>query len=376
MPLKAILTAILLISSVLLAHSSQGTDEADIAKAIEELQPRPVTIKADAMPLNKALAELARQTGNQVADRRLDKTDPSLKLDLEKVTFWPALETLARKSGCGISTFQPDGQVALVDGSTADAPTAFAGIFRVRARRGSVTRDYEDGSRVLNLALDIAWEPRVEPLYLDVGPIEAVFAPEGKGMQTPAKAPAQSKIGIAGHSAARVEIHLPAPDRSALKIKSLEGRLRVTGPGKMLTFTFPALKAMKKGDESLRLAHDGTQVSLVEMKPGTARWQVEVHITNPPVRSPFESYQSGLGNNRITLEKGEGTNRMVWTARPEDERVIREERDGARAEIMYTFAVPSKKSVGAPSDWTLVYRTPGRIVEMEVPLTLKDLTLP
>jgi hypothetical protein len=352
---------------------ARADDEA-IARTKKELQPRPVTLKATAMPLSAALAELSRQTGNQVADRRHARTDLKLKLDLERSTFWPALEAIAKAAQCGISTYQADGQVALVDSPSRPLSTTYEGIFRVTAREVSAARNDEAGTHLCTVTLDLAWEPRFVPLYLEVGPVQAVFTADGQGKEHHAKSPGQGKMSVGGRNAVEFPLRLAAPPRSSLKIKSLDGELRLTGPGKMLTFTFGPVQAVKKGDSPIQETQEGVRVSLAQVKTASRLWSIEVHISNPPGNPQFESYQSWRDNNYIALTKGAGPNAMIWQPRSGGYQVNKE--TAAGAEITYFFDFPAKENKGPLADWTLVYRTPGQIVDIQVPLALKDLPLP
>ncbi len=354
---------------VFVSQTGVRADDAAVAKAQNELLPRPFQLKADAIPLSDALAQLAKQTGNQVADRRQKKSNPNLKLNLENSTFWPALDAIAQSAGCGISTYQTDGQVALVDNAALPAIPVYQGIFRIFAGNIQVAKDFETGAHLCTLTFDIAWEPRVEPLYLEVGPFHVTYAADRQGVRQKAKAASQGKISVAGRNAIGVNISLPAPDRSVGKIESLEGQLRLTSSGKMLTYSFPQMKADRKKDEA-----DGVQVALSPVKTTSRRWSVLLEVNNPAGTPVFESYQSWLGNNRIFLEKGEGPGRTVWLPDAADERVEME--SATQAKVFYSFNLSSKNDKGQPADWNLVYRTPGRIVEMTVPFKKKDLPLP
>jgi hypothetical protein len=358
---------------VLLASCARADDRDAIAKAKKDLLPRSVTLKSEKMPLADALSRLAAQTGNHVADRRQTKSDVKLNLALDNSTFWPALEAIAKQAGCGISTYQPDGHVALVDAPVRSARTLHQGIFRITAKRIAIARDDEAGTHVCTISLDIAWEPRYEPLYLEVGAIQATFSADAKGVERQVKLPGQGRISVAGRNAIEVDIRLPAPERSSAKLKALEGEFRLIGPGQMLTFTFPSLKTVKKGDPPLQQTQDGVQVSLVEVKTSSSRWSVAVLIVNPKENPRFESYESWLGNNQISLEKGTGPDRAVWTPRAGEEQV---RESGTRADIVYSFPIPPKQNKGETTDWTLVYRTPGPIVITAVPFTFKDVALP
>jgi hypothetical protein len=142
----------------------------------------------------------------------------------------------------------------------------------------------------------------------------------------------------------------------------------------MLTFAFPHLKALKKGEAPIEQVREGVRVSLAQVKTASRLWSVEVHIENPPGNPPFESYQSWLNNNRIWLQQGKSAELKTWLPEIGDERVDRE--TTTNAEILYNFRIPPGQSKGALADWTLLYRTPGQIVDIEVPFALKDVPLP
>ena len=343
-------------------HARAGDDSA----FQKETLPRTVTLKADAIPVSDALTKLREQTGNVVVDRRKAHTDLKIKLALDNAPFWQALDAIAAAAGCSISTYQTDGQVALVDGVAPSVPTLHQGIFRVRVKGLLVAREFEAETSWCTLTLEIAWEPRFEPLYLDAGPLQVTYGVDAKSVRRQVKAAAQGKVAVTGRNALEVEFRLPAPHRSVGQIESLSGQFQLLGPGKMLSFAFPKLKPLKKSEGPVQQSQDGVQVSLAEVKTASKRWFVEVHIDNPKGNPPLESYQSWLGNNRIWLEKGD----QVLTPRLGDweERLVTD----TRAEIVYSFVAPA----GSPGDWTLHYRTPGRIGIVDVPFSFKNLDLP
>src|SRR5438270_9453437 len=75
--------------------ASKGTKEPGLPK---ELVPKQFTMQGKDLALAKVLAELAKQTGNQVVDRRTTKEDTKLKLDLKDVPFWQALDAIAKEA--------------------------------------------------------------------------------------------------------------------------------------------------------------------------------------------------------------------------------------------------------------------------------------
>jgi hypothetical protein len=108
----------------------------------------------------------------------------------------------------------------------------------------------------------------------------------------------------------------------------------------------------------------------------TDRWEVEIGLDYPADGPRFESFQSWLVNNRIYLEKGVGANRQRFQPRPADERIV--SLTSSRAIVQYYFVESAGKTprLGKPRDWTLVYETPGRIVEVPATFDLHDLRLP
>src|SRR5437899_531318 len=69
------------------------------AVAEKVLTPRLVALQKESIPLTQALAELTKQSGTRVEDMRSDRTtDPTVKLNLEKTTFWQAVDTVARQA--------------------------------------------------------------------------------------------------------------------------------------------------------------------------------------------------------------------------------------------------------------------------------------
>jgi hypothetical protein len=90
-------------------------------------------------------------------------------------------------------------------------------------------------------------------------------------------------------------------------------------------------------------------------------------LTYPAEGPEFESFESWLAKNEISLEK-KATRQRVSTTQYE----IEEQVDN-RAAITYYF---NQSDLGRPGDWKLVYRTPGAIVRVPVRFEFKDLPLP
>jgi hypothetical protein len=335
------------------------------ALAQKDLAPRSCTLQDSAMPLSKALAELARQTGNTVADRRKDTgDDPKLRLSLVKATFWQALDAIAKEADVRLSFFDRQGQIALIDGPYQAVPTSYSGIFRTAVKRITVVRDLENAEgNGCAVNLEIAWEPRFQPLFLEAKP-DALTAQDDKGLTLNIPEGDSGRIPIRGRMAIDVPIRLEAPKRSVAQIGLLQGTLSMISPSKLLTFTFdkPAKAEAKQ---------EGVTVKIHQFDAQSELWSVGVTLEYPPETPDFESFESWLVNNQIYLQKKGGTRRY-----PANGGYEIDEQAGHKATLTYRFVEENDLMLGKPEEWKLIYVTPGMIAKLPVKFEFKDLPLP
>ncbi len=101
---------------------------------------------------------------------------------------------------------------------------------------------------------------------------------------------------------AEINLNLNAPEREARKIASLRVKADVTIPGGMRTFKFRSLAekdvTVKQGDVSL---------TLEDLEVDEQVWKVNVTLTYPDEGPAFESYRQGLFNNRLWLQRADGS---------------------------------------------------------------------
>lgn len=366
--------AVLVAASFTLTVGAPAQDDSQ-AVARKQLDPRGIAFSAPALTLQRALAEVATQTGNTIGDLRRQKTNPTVTLPAGKTMFWPALDALAKASGIGYSAYSADAGVALTDTPYRAVPTAYAGIFRIALRRIAVSRDEETQAHHLQLAFDIAWEPRFRPFYIDLRQIKLAYAPDARGKALHDTVAGRSAVPVAGRTAIEIDALATAPDRSCPRIASLEGTLWAVGPSKMLAFRFDKLAIQKpgsKGPVAPPATQDGVTVTIAAIRRQADALLVAVEIENPKGGPSFETHQSWLDNNRIVLSRGAGDRKMTLTPTGS-----RDELRGSGAKVVYVFAESAEQRLPATLDgWTLEYETPGRIVELTAPFALKDLALP
>lgn len=349
---------------LLVSGAQAGEDPATkVARATKELEPRLLTLPLGQHTVTDFLAALEKQTGNLVVDRRGQKNPANVTLQFNKVPFWQALDMFCTAAGCTYSAYGSEGGVALIDGGKRSPHVSYQGIMRAAVKRIAVAHDLDTGTATCTVHLDVAWEPRFQPFYLSVGAVQAAYVPAGAAQELKVQAPGRGQLPVAGRAASEIELLLAAPPRQSPAIASLDGMLKFLGPSKMLTFRFPALKA------NAELEQEEVTVRVLNVKEGLDRWRIDVQIDNPEGTPAFETYQSWLDNNRIELARGDGGKRQVWLPEPNEEI----DENPRRARIRYSFAATPGK--GKAADWTLVYRTPGRMVELTVPYSFKNVPL-
>lgn len=327
--------------------------------------PRSATLEGP-LSLDEALSRLRAQTGNSVGDLRSQKTNPTLALPRSAGHFWPLLDAIGKASGIGFTPYGNDG-VALVDTPYQAVPTAYSGLFRLSLKGVTTSLNFDTRAHFCHLALDVAWEPHLQPFYLDPGTVDVSYGGQKQSVNV------RGQVSVAGRTATEIDLRLPAPPRSTPRIASLEGRLAVIAPSRLLDFSFDKLAPIAKGAKPRQLTEDGVTVSLNRLSAARDRWSVEVKIENPPGGPAFETFQSWLDNNKIWLERQENGKTIVWPHDPAEEQV--QQVTARRAQVSYHFPLGERRP-GNLADWTLRYRTPARIVQLDVPFKLEDIQLP
>jgi len=356
--------------------TAEGLSEAARDSPPPELTPKTCTIQERDIPLGTALAELARQTGNQVEDRREMQDNPRLRLDLKGATFWEALEAIAREADAKVALSTQEGKVALIDGPYQARPLSFSGLFRTAVKRVDVVRILDPETHYCRIVMEVAWEPRFQPYLLEPRP-DTFIVQDDKGNKLDVPEENTGPLPVGRRLATEVEIRVGAPKRSAPHLGLLKGTIHLVGTGKMLTFTFDKLTKIEKRSDIRRQTQEGVTVSLREFRMedegGDKLWTVGVLLEYPPDGPRFESFQSSLVNNEAYLEKLAGGQRFPVNGgyetedAPENKAVLR---------YRFTDELEKKLLLGKPSDWKLVYRTPGKIVEVPVTFEFKELPLP
>jgi hypothetical protein len=351
---------------------------AALRKAEEDINPGAsrVTIEGKGIRLSEALQQLQKQTGNPITDLReqlgADVTNPTLDLSLRNVTFFQALDEVVKQAQVGTSYFTGDGSIGITGGGMSEesAPmprsakrlVLYSGPFRVELKQLGLLRDFQAASAVANLQFEIAWEPRLRPMLLKHTADELkVLDDRKKEIKAQVQNEADEVVVRPENPVAEFNLTLDAPDRAAKMISSLKVKAEVTIPAGIKVFTFPSLAQenvnLKQGDVSVTL--QGTEVD-------EQVWKVNVELAYPGEGPAFESYRQGLFNNRLWLQRADGS-RFEHNGG-----FSNTASDGGKLGFEYLFV----DAPGKPAEYRLVYETPSKVITIPLEFEFKDVPLP
>ena len=326
-----------------------------------------VTIQAKAIRLSEALGLIQKQSGNGITDLReqlgVEVTNPAFDLDIQNVPFHEALDRVARLAEVSVNAFTGDGTIGITAGTPAKDPLIqYVGPFRVAFKQFTEVRDLQAGTSAASAQLEVAWEPRLRPMLLTLKS-DGLAVKDDKDREVKPQAMMESNEVVLRpeNPAVEMNLNLEAPDRSAVRLSSFRVKADVTLPAGIKTFRFPSLAqqnvTQKQGDVSATLQN-------VEIDEQV--WKVNVELVYPGNGPAFESYRQGLFNNRIWLQKADGS-RFEHNGG-----FSNTSSDGGKLGFEYLFV----DAPGKPADYQLVYETPSRVVTIPLEFEFKNVPLP
>ena len=172
----------------------------------------------------------------------------------------------------------------------------------------------------------------------------------------------ENEAGLrAGNCAAELNLNLIAPERAAKMLTSLKVKGAVTVPAGMRLFKFPNLAAtnvtQKQGDIS---------VTLESAEVDEQTWKVALEVSYPEGGESFDSYRQGLFNNRLWLQKPDGS-RFEHNGGYNNT-------GGNQGKINFEYMFVD--APGKLSDHMLVYESPAKVVVIPLEFEFKDVPLP
>jgi len=354
------------------ARLSKIRDALSLADEQTNLGASKVTIKASGIRLTEAVKELQSKTGNTINDLReqagADVTNPAIDLDIVDKPFFEALDIVAEKAGLVVNFFSGDGSIGLMAGAPTGAPgmvkpmLVYSGPFRIQFRQIGIVRDFASGADTASAQFEVAWEPRLRPMLLALKADQIqIIADDGKPVAPTVSEESGDVVLRQENPTAELNLNLTAPARSVKELTSLKVKADVTLPAGIKTFRFKSLETkeavMKEGDIAVTLESATIDEQV---------WKVNLVVAYPEGGPAFESYRQGLFNNRIWLQKADGS-RFEQNGSQSNTGA-----DSGKLSFEYLFVdVPGKLA-----DYGLVYETPSKVIPIPLEFEFKKVPLP
>jgi len=326
-----------------------------------------VTIRGKGLRLSEVLQQLQAQSENVITDLREqeggESSNPALDLELVDVPFFEALDRVAAKAEVTPNFYTGDGTIGLMPGKPAEgALVQLSGPFRIAFKQMAAVRDLQAGTATANAQLEVAWEPRLRPMLLKLKVEElAVVDDRGKPVAPQVMNESTDVPLRPENPAAELNLNLAAPDRAAQRLASLKVKAEVTVPAGLRTFRFASL-----AQAGVVLTQGDVRVTLESAEVDEQVWKVNVEVAYPGGGPAFESYRQGLFNNRLWLQKADGS-RFEHNGG-----FSNTASDGGKLGFEYLFV----DAPGKPADYKFVYETPSEVRTIPLEFEFKDVPLP
>ena len=198
---------------------------------------------------------------------------------------------------------------------------SYDGLFRTSIKGIIATIDPETGESNYKAWLEVAWEPTLQPFYLETRPQNLVVKVE-QGKQLLPVDLGSSIAPVDGRNALLFETPLPTLPRTAKQLDSVTGKLSIIAPNRMLTLTSTySLDELEKKAGKLPTLKpkssepEGVVCQLSKIKLATGHWEVQVTLDYPPGNTELGSSQSWAANNELILESKDGKTRSLGSHR-------------------------------------------------------------
>jgi len=340
------------------------------AHAEAALEPGSIALQGEGMALADVLAAVEKQTGNKVIDFRPEfgeaAKEIALDLDLEKQPFWPAMDRILDRAGLTTYNFSGERALAVVTRPPGQLPrsqgVSYSGPFRIEPVRVDATRELRNpAGALLNLQLEISWEPRLQPIAISQPLSEIEATGSGKAAVQVGDPESVLEIPVAdGATAAELQLPFELPPRSVEKIAKLRGRMFVLVPGRVQTFRFEEPETANRVERR----SGGTVVMLETVRENNNLFEVRIRVRFDKTSGALASHRGWIFKNETYLEDDEGN--RIDHAGFETTRQTENE-----VGLAYLYSLP--KGIEGLS---LVYKSPAAVLNAPIAYELSEIPLP
>ena len=287
-----------------------------------------------------------------------------IDLELEKVSFWQAMNQLEAKAKLRVSPFGGTaGQIQLIpaENNPPAIPMDANGIFQISVLQISSRRNLENPELdYCGLRIRVRWEPRLAPITLAI-PASSITVIDEFDDKVLLPNPTATFSASVQPEIPEVEFSIPIGlvDRQIEKIAQLEATLNAVMPGRSESFEFRRIGRLESGYKQSKA---GVSVSLHGIEKNEELYGVLVKYSFDESGDALESHMSWIFENPLKLVDKDGKEYLPLAKESAG-------RKGSSASIRYYFGED-------PSAMTLKCETPAAIVSTEVKIMLKDIPLP
>jgi hypothetical protein len=238
----------------------------------------------------------------------------------------------------------------------------YVGPFRIVLKQIGAVRDFQADTSSANIQFEVAWEPRLRPMLLALAADElAIKDDQGKDVEPQVMNESTDTVLRPDNPAVEVNLNLASPERAAKQLASVKIKANVTVPAALRTFRFPSL-----AEKNVTLKMGEISVTLESTEIDEQAWKVNVQLAYPGEGEVFESYRQGLFNNRLWLQRADGSKFE------HNGGFSNTSSDQGKLGFEYLFV----DATGKPADYQFVYETPSKVLSIPLVFEFKDVPLP
>ncbi|TWT88705.1 hypothetical protein Mal64_21930 [Pseudobythopirellula maris] len=344
-----------------------------------------VTLDVEGATLAEVATLIEEQTGNRLADNRgnfgQNVAVSPITASFDDRPFWEAVDSLLDTAGLTVYNYGGDDALALVgrdDGARQRVGSAaYAGPFRFEPLRVVAVRSLRNPTQnVLNVELEVAWEPRLRPIALSV-PLSELTARTASDARLSMLRPEQSiDVEVTpGSKAVEMTLPLVLPDRETDKIASLSGVLRALAPARRASFRFEELDRVL---EPKRESRGGVTVTLERFFENNSIWELHMRLRLDDAQDALASHRGWVFQNTSYLvdEAGERIEHAGFETLMQTETEVG---------VAYLFDLPTASEEDSQPDegdanpaagYSWVYESPAGIVRTPIEFKIESIPLP
>ena len=332
--------------------------------AEEVTKPISLTVKGElALP---ELLEIVRQQTNNVTQADLPE-ERRLTVDWDGVSYWAAMDEVMDRLQLTFDSDQSRGVTLFpgVDKASRRDLASYHGAFRVSPTRLQHTRDLTSSRPPqTQFALSLEWEPKLRVIRLEL-PLDGVEVFDSADPTIKRAVGGDGErvgFGVTNEkSGAKANFAWPNLDDWDAKQVDLRGKFNLLVAGREEIFRFENLKSALADKQ--RIEKSGIKVTLEDLSYDEHLMLIKLGVQFSDAKQSLESHFGWIYQNPIQIRDREGKLHDYLTI----------ESGGRREQglaLVYVF-----DRFEDLEGFELIYRSPGILIETEVPFDLKKIPL-